>query len=269
MQKLRVGVVSYLNAMPLWYALQHDPMIELVPDLPSVLADRMRRGELDVGLLPVVEVLRDPTLTFLPDLGVGADGVVESVGLFTRVEPADIRTVAMTTASRTSVALTRVILDAHGATPEYVDASLNAARLQDRPEDAVMMIGDGCLHARKTDSDRVFIDLASEWKLLTGLPFVFAVWAGKPGVLTPQLHDTLRRALVEGRELAFEMIRYASVDTGWSESELGRYLNEVIQHNLTPEHLKGLLEFARRASAQGLVPPTAVDKVLDTLKASE
>jgi predicted solute-binding protein len=268
MQKLRVGVVSYLNAMPLWYALQRDTDIELVPETPARLSELMQAGRLDIALMPVVEVLREPGLTFLPDLGIGADGVVESVGLFTRVEPAQIRTLALTTASRTSVALARVILEALGAKPDYSTVQLDPARLDERPEDAVLMIGDACLQARRAVHDRVFIDLAAEWKLLTGLPVIFAVWAGRTETLTPQLHERMRAALAEGHELAFEMIRYAAADTGWSEAELGHYLGEVIQHRLTPRHLEGLLEFTRRAAAQDLVPASSVDRVLDELHRS-
>lgn len=265
MRKLRIGVVSYLNAMPLWYALRHEQDIELVPDTPARLAAAMAANELDLGLLPVVEALRDPRLSFFPDLGIGADGIVESVGLFTREDLASLRSVALTEASRTSVALTRVILHAAGATPEYVDAPVDANSLPTRTEDAVLLIGDECLRARKAESDRVFVDLAAEWRLLTDLPFVFAVWAGPRRALTTELHTRLQDALNAGREIVHDFVRYAAMDTGWSEEALGVYLSETIQHQLTPEHLKGLLEFSRRAASLGLVPRVATDKVLDVI----
>lgn len=265
LRKLRIGVVSYLNAMPLWYALRHEQDIELVPDTPARLAAAMAAGELDVGLLPVVEALRDPELSFFPDLGVGADGVVESVGLFTREDLPALRTVALTQASRTSVALTRVILHAAGAAPEYVDAPVDANSLAERTEDAVLLIGDECLRAHKSPSDRVFVDLAAEWRLLTDLPFVFAVWAGPRRALTGELHARLQEALQAGREIVHDFVRYAAMDTGWSEEALGKYLSETIQHELSPDHMKGLLEFTRRAAALGLVPREAVDKVLGVI----
>lgn len=265
LRKLRIGVVSYLNAMPLWYALRHEQDIELVPDTPARLASAMAAGELEVGLLPVVEALRDPGLSFFPDLGVGADGVVESVGLFTREDLPALRTVALTQASRTSVALTRVILHAAGATPEYIDAPVDANSLPTRTEDAVLLIGDECLRARKAASDRVFVDLAAEWRLLTDLPFVFAVWAGPNRALTTELHARLQGALQAGREIVHDFVRYAAMDTGWSEEALGQYLSETIQHELSTEHMKGLLEFTRRAAALDLVPKAAVDKVLGVI----
>lgn len=267
MKKTRIGVVSYLNAVPLWYSLQNDPEVEVIPDTPAQLVDLMHRGRLDVGLVPVVEALRNDKLSFFGDLGVAADGQVESVGLFTRKEPEKIRTVALTETSRTSVALTKIVLHEHGADATYIDAPVDSENLKERTEDAVLLIGDQCLRARRTDTDRVFVDLAAEWRVLTDLPFVFAVWAGPKEVLTETLHRQLVRAYEESRGISHDLIRHAAMDTGWSEADLAHYLDEVIVHRLTTECLKGLLEFARRASALGLVPSTATDKVLDAMGA--
>lgn len=126
----------------------------------------------------------------------------------------------------------------------------------------MLLIGDQCLRARKLEKDRVFVDLAAEWKLLTGLPFVFALWAGPHGALTESLRQRLLRAYREGVAATGDVIRYASMDTGWSEAELARYLGEVIIHELGPEHRKGLIEFARRGAELGLVPRSAVDRLL-------
>lgn len=264
MQPLRVGVVSFLNAMPLWFSLRHDPGVEIIPDTPARLADKMAAGLLDLALLPVVEALRQPGLQLAPTLGIGADGVVESVGLFTRKDLPEIESVAVTSASRTSVALCKIILHAAGAKPAYLEASMAATDLADRTEDAVLMIGDACLAARKQQTDRVWVDLAAEWKLLTDLPIVFAIWAGRPGVLSPALVQRLQATLREGRTEVFELVRMAAMDTGWSEAELARYITEVIQHELTPQHHKGLLEFARRAIELELLPKGAMDALLDT-----
>jgi chorismate dehydratase len=262
----RIGVVSYLNAMPLWISMQHDESIELIPDTPARLADMMKAHQLDVGLLPVVEALREPGLGFYSDLGIAADGMVDSVGLFTRVDLPEVRTVALSNASRTSAALARVVLKAAGSAAAFTDVQVDADSLASRDEDAVLMIGDQCLRARKLEKDRVFVDLAAEWKLLTGLPFVFALWAGPRRALTPELHARLRVAYEESRAAASDAIRFAGMDTGWSEAELSHYLNEIIIHELTPDCIKGLLEFARRAAELELVPRAAVDKVLDAMR---
>ena len=265
-RKLRIGVVSYLNAVPLWYSLQNDESIELVPDTPARLCEMMDAGELDVGLLPVVETLRHPSWTFFYDLGIAADGTVDSVGLFTREDLPAIKTVALTSSSRTSVTLAKIILQHAGAKPEFVQADVGADDLGAREEDSVLLIGDQCLRARNLETDRVFIDLAAEWKLLTGLPFVFAVWSGPKAKLDDTLHERLQRAHEESRALSHDLIRYAGMDTGWSEADLARYIDEVIIHELNDECMKGLLEFTRRAAVAELVPKEAVDKVLDVMK---
>jgi chorismate dehydratase len=265
-RKLRIGVVSYLNAVPLWYSLQNDDDIKLVPDTPARLSEMMDAGEIDVGLLPVVETLRHPEWTFFSDLGVAADGTVDSVGLFTREDPGAIKSVALTSASRTSITLTKIILHQAGARPGYSPAEITADELAARPEDAVLLIGDQCLRARNLETDRVFVDLAAEWKLLTGLPFVFAVWSGPKAKLTEDLHALLRQAYRDSRALSHDLIRYAGMDTGWSEADLAHYLDEVIIHELNEDCMKGLLEFARRAAALDLVPREAIDKVLDVIR---
>ncbi len=252
--------------MPLWFSLRHDPGVEVVPDTPARLADKMQSGALDIGLLPVVEALRQPGLELIPGLGIGADGIVESVGLFTRKDLPEIESVAVTSASRTSVALCKIILHEAGAKPALLEASLQAQDLADRTEDAVLMIGDACLAARRTATDRVWVDLAAEWKLLTDLPFVFAMWAGKPGVASPAMIERLHETLRSGRNETFELVRMAAMDTGWTEQELAVYLTQIIQHELTPVHHKGLLEFTRRAIELDLLPPGSMDAALDALR---
>lgn len=264
--KLRIGVVSYLNAVPLWYSLQHDEEVEVVPDTPARLCEMMDAGRLDAGLLPVVETLRHPGWTFFKDLGVAADGIVDSVGLFTREDLPAIGTVALTTTSRTSVALAKIVLQHAGAAPEYVPVEVTADDLAARSEDAVLLIGDQCLRARNLETDRVFVDLAAEWKLLTELPFVFAVWSGPKAKLDDALHARLQQAHRDSRALSHDLIRYAGMDTGWSEADLAHYLDEVIIHELNDDCMKGLLEFARRAAAMELVPKEAADKVLDVMR---
>lgn len=262
---MKVGVVAYLNALPLWCALNHDTRFSLVPDTPANLTRMMADGQLDIGLLPVVEALRHPRWTFFPDLGVAADGIVDSVGLFVNREPAQCKTVALTSTSRTSVALTKVILDGLGAAPVYRTTQVENNKLGDMPDDAVLLIGDECLQARNTDHNRVFVDLASEWKLLTGLPFVFAAWCGPSSKLTPDIHKLLQDALKAGRSEVLDYVEGAALDTGLSDTDLVHYLFETIKHELNTDCLKGLLEFTRRAAKLDLVPAAAVDRVLSML----
>ncbi|MFO0824346.1 MAG: menaquinone biosynthesis protein [Gemmataceae bacterium] len=175
--KLRVGAVGYLNSKPLVERLtDFAPNIAVTLDLPSRLADQMAAGDLDVGLIPVVEFFRGDGYTFIPNIAVASRGPVLSVTLFSRVPWPEIRSVSLDEGSRTSAALTKIILRLrYGLAPRFeqlpIDAPAEAAKT-----DAVLLIGDRAMRAC-LPGHRYAFDLGEEWTAWTGLPMVYAVWA--------------------------------------------------------------------------------------------
>src|SRR5436190_20000069 len=145
---IRVGAVNYLNSKPLVERLtDFAPSIELTLDLPSRLADRMAAGELDVGLIPVVEFFRGDGYTFVPNISIASRGPVLSVTLFSRVPWPQIRSVALDEGSRTSSALTRILLEKrYDIRAQAVQLPMGAAA-DDMPTDAVLLIGDRAMKA--------------------------------------------------------------------------------------------------------------------------
>src|SRR5882672_6107268 len=126
---LRVGAVNYLNTKPLVERLtDFAPNIDLSLDLPSRLADQLAAGELDVGLIPVVEFFRGDNYTFVPNIAIGSRGPVLSVTLFSRVPWPEIRSVALDEGSRTSAALTQILLrKRYGIRPATVQLPMGVA----------------------------------------------------------------------------------------------------------------------------------------------
>src|SRR5512142_3126897 len=123
---MRVSVVDFLNARPLTWGLLHEPPpgVEVSRDVPSVCAARLAAGEADVGLIPSIEYQRIPGLRVVPRLGIAASSEVRSVLLVSDVSRERIRSVALDPASRTSAALTRVLLSRrYGLQPEYGDGA--------------------------------------------------------------------------------------------------------------------------------------------------
>src|SRR3954468_2606765 len=103
---IRLGAVTYLNARPLVYRLERSDRFHLRYDIPSECARLLHARAVDVGLIPSIEYLRGPEpYAFVPGPAVTSRGRVASVAIYTRVDPKDIRTIAMDTSSRTSVAL--------------------------------------------------------------------------------------------------------------------------------------------------------------------
>jgi len=165
---IRVGSVPYLNAKPLTRFIASD-----VAKLdPNQLAAVLRAGNLDVALVPLMEVLESPANTYrvVDKLAIGAERSVFSVYLNYSVPLAKIKTVALDPASKTSVELARLVLEKfHHLKPRYVST--------DEPADAQLLIGDPAILHRQANPEQNYLDLATAWREHTGLPFVFAVWA--------------------------------------------------------------------------------------------
>src|ERR1022692_152821 len=143
MNTIRIGTVSYLNTKPLVHELETlAPQAELILDYPSRLADQMARGDLDVALIPVIEYFRAGTYSLVPNIAIASQGPVLSVTLFSRVPWMDIRRVSLDEGSRTSAALTQVLLrKKYGVQPEVCPLPLDrTAEDVDVDADAVLLI---------------------------------------------------------------------------------------------------------------------------------
>src|ERR1051326_8029533 len=107
---VRLGAVGYLNARPLVYQLDRSPSFSLRFDIPSKCADLLHSGDIDVGLIPSIEYLRGRPMAIVPDIAIASRGLVTSVMLYTTKPIDDVKSIAMDTSSRTSVALVRELV---------------------------------------------------------------------------------------------------------------------------------------------------------------
>ena len=247
---LRLGVVSYLNAEPLVYGLGNEKRFRLERDVPSTVAEKLHRGESDLGMIPSIEYAFGD-YAIVPGVAIGSRGPVRSVNLYHRVPLRDVRRVALDTSSRTSVALLKVLLhEALGHHPEYVASPPSVPKMLETA-DAALVIGDPALYY---DGQVPRLDLGEEWLRRTGLPFVYAFWAGRPGVLSAADVRRLQQALREGLQAIGKIAtRYEAKDAA-REHENASYLRSNIVFALGEEEKRGLREFYRRAHALGLIP---------------
>jgi len=255
----RLGVVSYLNAVPLVHGLEADPRFEIVRDVPSRVADALHAGEVDLGVIPSIEYAAGD-YAIVPGVAVASRGPVRSVCLFHRGPLQDIRRVALDSSSRTSAALLRILLrERLGRDPEYV---VMPPSLPDMlaAADAALLIGDRALYFEGEESR---LDLGQEWTALTGLPFVWAFWAGRPEAATPSdiagLQSTLAAALEALPAIAAAYNGAGIPGRTKGEPRLDRaalnedYLRRNIVYRLGEAESAGLGEFYRRASGLGLI----------------
>jgi predicted solute-binding protein len=247
---MRLGVVPYLNVAPIIHGLAGDPELEIIPEVPSRLAERLHAGEIDLGMIPSIEYAMGE-YAIVPGIAIGSNGPVRSVRLFHRQRLEDASRVALDASSRTSVALLKVLLrERLGRDPEYVTLPPSVPDML-RDADAALLIGDPALYYK---GDVPSLDLGEEWGRLTGRPFVFAFWAGRPGAVSPAQVVRLQHALQAGLAAVPAIAAsYNGLGAGRGpESEA--YLRHNIVYSLGEGEIAGLREFYRRAHAAGLIP---------------
>jgi chorismate dehydratase len=246
-ETLRVGLFPFLNVQPIIHGFRDDPDVEIVLDLPSRIADRFRRNELDLAMVPSFEAATLDAKV-VNSACIASDGAVETVTLHHRVPLAEVKTLAVDEASRTSAALAKIlIVDASGRLPLSAPFSPRGAT---PPEaDAVVVIGDPAFHWASPGFAR--IDLGEEWKRRNGLPFVFAVMVSRRPLAIASLEDRVARAKRRGLEAASAIA--ASYNAGVDAARAEHYLRHVIRYDLGERERQGLALFHRQAEQRGLL----------------
>ncbi len=236
----------YSNSAPLVDKLTEiDPRVRVMNDHPANLVADLNVGKADVALIPVAHLFSHPELTMIEGLGVAADGPVKSVLLKCNVPPQEIKTIRRDPASATSNALAELVLKKHfGCTVETAKGE---------EANAEVVIGDRALFSKPAPAGD--IDLAGAWKEMTGLPFVFAVWAVRKDfkeieVVTEIAHKACAAGIQSIEEIA---TRYAR-ELGHSESLWANYLSNTIHYLLDARDIEGLEQFKDFLAAPCIFP---------------
>ena len=243
----KLGVVSFLNALPLYATLRERPDIRVIEALPSKLAAGLKNGDYDAALMPVVDHLRGVGDGLLGDAIVGATERVRSVLLFSNLPLEQVKSIALDTSSHSSVALTNIIArDFYKLNPHFINHAPNLTQMLE-VADAALLIGDPALIAVQHPGNLHVTDLASEWHHFTGLSFIFAAWAARDGLRhRDELTQILNRARDEGKSRIPEIVAAETLPPQLAPAVVEDYLTNIIEHRRTPAHSAGLVEFARR-----------------------
>jgi chorismate dehydratase len=254
----RVAASSYLNTAPLIWSFIHGSRrrdVQLLTDTaPARCAQLLARAEVEAALVPVIEYQRIPEIALVPGVCIGSRFVVRSVVLVTRgeVELKDVRSVALDTSSRTSVALIQIIFrEFLGFEPQWRPAAPDLDAMLDGC-DAALLIGDPAMTFTRR-SLRVY-DLASLWREQTGLGFVFAMWMARADAAERIRAVDFAGALDEGLAHVEEIVEAYEGALGLSRRELRTYLLENISFDLDEEMRAGLDLFYRLAYKHGIIP---------------
>jgi chorismate dehydratase len=259
----RLGAVSYLNTRPLVFGLETRDEVRVRFDVPARCADLLEGGLIDLGLIPAFEYARHADYLAVPGVAIASRGAVESVALFTRRDIADVRSIALDISSRTSANLVRVLCAEHfRIDPVFTPAAPDLGSMLDTA-DAALVIGDPALFA--DPGARVNkIDLGEIWTILTGLPFVWAFWAGRADAAPPAICRLLRDTRDRG-VAAIDVIaqREAPADAA-RQALIARYLRRAIAYDLDGPFLDGLRTFYRLLAEHRLIDKPAGLRLFDT-----
>jgi chorismate dehydratase len=248
---LRLGRISYANMAPVFYSLDGIDA-EQISGVPTELNQRLLAGDIDVAPISSIEYGRNAgRLRLLPQLCVSTEGAVDSIQLITRRPLEQVRTVAVTPESATSVVLTRVLLG---------DVTLVPL---DHPADARMLIGDAALRSAFEDPTPHY-DLGRLWQERTGLPMVYAVWACREGVEDglAELERAHLRSLALARAEPEVLARRAAAEYGWPAGFLARYF-EKLRYHFGPRERQGLVRFFELAHLAGELEQVPVLRFAD------
>lgn len=210
--------------------------MDLIEDYPSSIATMLLNNEIDAGLIPVAVIPQLKEHYIISDSCIGADGDVASVCLFSEVPFNEIETIVLDYQSKTSVNLCRILLKHYWhINPRLVDAENDVAE-QISGTTAAVLIGDRAL--KQTNISPFVTDLAGIWKIMTGLPFVFAAW-----VANKKLPDDFIQLFTEMNKVGINNLELVMQDLSFPYYDLPTYFTENISYTLTDEKLKGMQLF--------------------------
>ena len=263
---MRIAASTYLNSAPLVYSfsqgfLRHE--YEFLGDAaPSRCAAMLAAGQCEIALIPVIEYQRIPGLLVIPDVAVASKKRVRSVLIASRCSLQDVKRMALDTSSRTSQTLVKILLEQqYGVRPVFTERTPDfAASCENMFEgnDAALVIGDPAMRlaALAPQLGLQIYDLAEEWRSMTGLPFVFAVWAARADVVDNQ--DSIAKdflaAKLEGMSKLNQIAASYAKELSLPQQSLLEYLRENVNYDLDPENIAGMQRYFALAAQCGMIP---------------
>jgi len=278
--KLRISIVQYLNTAPLVWGFTNGPLhgkYDLSFTVPSQCSEDLRTGRADVAIIPAIEYQRIDDLVILPDMAIASKKQVRSLLIVSKKPIEQVKRFALDRSSRSTQALTRILCaEKWKIAPSFFEASPDLAEMLEQA-DAALLIGDPALRISLgiekdsqigaegqsicpaatlaiTSTELLYVyDVASEWRSLTELPAVLAVWAARRDVATPEVTADFLASRDFGLSHISEISYDASFELELPAQAIETYLRRNIDFSLDSENRRGLDLYYRHAARLGLI----------------
>ena len=280
MNSLRISIVQYLNTAPLVRGFTHGPLrgkYQLSFTVPSQCAEALRSGDVDIAIIPAIELQRIDGLVALPNLSIASKRSVRSLLLVSEKPIHEVRRIALDRSSRSTQALVRILCAKRWhIAPEFFEAAPDLPTML-READAALLIGDPALRlalnaeshvcsdasgnktfpagiAGISSSSRLFLyDMVEKWRAFSSLPAVLALWAARPAAVSSGVICDFQDSLAFGMQHLDQISVEASRELCLPAEKISRYLTENIDYTLDQENLRGLQRYFDLAAELGLI----------------
>lgn len=273
--RLRIAAIDFLNPAPLMWNFEHEPEASRLSErysiermMPSICAAKLASGDVEIGLVPIAAYATVPGLAILPGCTIASLGKVRSLLLVVRegMAPSEIQTVAADTSSQATLSYTRILfIKWWNPATRFVDHAPNLDAMLSAC-DAALLIGDPALLALEDRSAREartgeklrYLDLAEEWKNVTGLPWISAVWAMRQEALSGRSEPQICGDFLRSRDAGLANIDALAKE--WQSriavpaATIHQYLSSNIHYQLDGACIEGMKAFFRYAAEAGVLP---------------
>ena len=278
---MRISIVQYLNTAPLVWGFTNGPLqgkYDLSFTVPSQCAEDLRADRADVAIIPAIEYQRIPGLAILPDMAIASKNQVRSLLVIAKKPIEQVKTFALDSSSRSTQVLTHILCaEKWHITPQFAEALPDLAEMLHN-SDAALLIGDPALRVSLaiektswqgapgqtvcqagtlgiTNSELLYVyDVVAEWRAMTGLPAVLAVWAVRRELATAKLTADFLASRDFGMAHIGEISYEAAQDLELPQRALELYLRNNIDFSLDAENRRGLELYFEHAAKLGLIP---------------
>jgi chorismate dehydratase len=280
-QKLRVSIVQYLNTAPLVRGFTNGDLrgkYDLSFTVPSQCAEALRSDAADIAIIPAIEYQRIRNLVVLPDLAIASQHRVRSLLIISRKPIEKVSSVALDRSSRSTQALTKILAEKHWKiVPEFQEAEPDLRAMLEEA-DAAMLIGDPALRISLaiekkssvspqgravcqaatlglSNSEILHVyDVVGEWRAMTSLPAVMAVWGAKREVVNDEVIADFTASYRFGMSQLPAIALEASRELELPQAELECYLRDNIDFSLGETNRRGLDRYFHEAANLDLIP---------------
>ena len=253
--KKTFSIIDQINNLPFIYAFENKLIkndYNFLRYSPLDCGKALLNGEVDLGVIPVTAFAKTKeSWRIIPYVSVSCINTSKSVKLFFKTGLQDLQKIAIDERADSEAVLLKFLMqEKFNITPDYVTMKPHLQNMLNRT-DAALLIGEEALHEQEVNKNS--FDLGEEWFDLTGLPMVFAFWAGRQIAAQTEDIKNIINAFNLGYKNLESIAKEFAKKSDFSWALYHDYLTQNVNYKFTEDEHAGLTEFYNYAFFYGLI----------------